>query len=173
MSEKINLRIALGDKNDLTVPTSTQEYKLGTIVETVDEDTKLVHKYIYVKSHGALTQYQPYVIIGNGTSASEVKSSAPATLVSAVNLVGVPQVAFTSGYYGFVQIEGSVTAKITASTGYVAGNALEVINAGTTLIAASTGLVPTVTTCGYLVTATTGTTGTVILPGHRVEVAAA
>jgi len=170
MAEKVNLRTALGNQTDLTTPTEAQVYKLGTIVETIDEDTKSVHKYIYVKSHGALTQYQPYVVTASGTAGSEVITAAPVATASAVVLVGVPQVAFTSGYYGFVQIEGKGTAVIAASTGYVDGNAMEVIGAGTSLIAASTGTVATINTSAYLVTATTGTSGSVVLPGNRVEI---
>lgn len=47
--------------------------------------------------------------------------------------VCIPQVAFTSGYYGFVQILGDCIAKLASET-HVAGDYLELLNAGTTLI---------------------------------------
>ena len=101
MANIINQRVALGNKSDLTTPTSTQEYPLGAIVETFDSNSDIVKQYMYVKSHTTLTQYQPYVINGGGASGSEWITGAAVTLASAVSLVGVPQVAFTSGYYGF------------------------------------------------------------------------
>lgn len=167
MSEFINLRTALGNQSDLTTPTSTQVYRLGTIIETIDEDAKCINKYIYVKSHGTLTQYQPYVVNNSGTDGSEWITAAPSTLASASVLVCVPQVAFTSGYYGFVQIEGESTAKVSAAA--TAGNEISVYNAHTSFTT-TTGA-RDVNTCGYVITATTAAASTsVLLSGFRVEV---
>lgn len=121
------------DENDLITPTSTQKYPLGTILETIDKDKKAVAKYIYVKSHGALTAYQPYVLNYTGTAGSEVKTAAPATLAAPGQKVVIPQVAFTSGYYGFVLFEGDGKVLMTAQT-YAVGDALQVLNAGTALV---------------------------------------
>lgn len=167
MSEKINLRSALGNQSDLTIPTSAQAYTLGIIVETIDEDTKAVHKYIYVKSHGALTQYQPYVVNNSGVAGSQWITAAPTALASASVLICVPQVAFTSGYYGFVQVEGQSTALVGAAA--AAGDEAALIDAATSLVT-STGA-RDVNTCGYVITATTAATSTaVMLGGFRVEV---
>lgn len=122
-------------EDDLTTPTSTKNptYPLGAIYTCVDsDDASVIQQYMYVKSHAALTQYQPYVVVASGTSGSEFVTAAPATLASGVT-VCVPQVAFSSGYYGFVQIQGKMTAKLANET-HVAGDFLELLNAGTTFI---------------------------------------
>lgn len=170
MATVLENRLALGNKSDLTTPTSTRQYRLGYIYSEIDDTTQVVKRYIYVKSHAALTQYQPYVITNGGTAGSEWITGAPATLASAVVLVGVPQIAFTSGYYGFVQIEGNATGLITASTGYVNGNAMKVVNTGTSFVADSTGIAQELSTSAYLVATTTETYGTIFLPGNRVEI---
>lgn len=170
MSKIINNITALDDIADLTTPTSSQKYELGTEIEIKDTDTTTVSTFKYVKAHAALTAYTPYAIIPSGTAAGEVVTAAPVATASAIVEVGVPQVAFTSDYYGFVQTKGEATAVIAATTTYVDGNAMEVIGAGTSFIAASTALIPTINTSAFLVTNTTGTSGTVILPGYRVEV---
>ena len=128
MSKTINLRTALGNHSDLTTPTSTQEYKLGTVVEWEDTASKAVKKYIYVKSHGALTAYVPYIITNSSTAGSEVITAAPINLAAPGQKVCVPQVAFTSGYYGFVQTEGDATVAIGTET-YAVGDFLEVVSA--------------------------------------------
>jgi hypothetical protein len=121
-------------QQDLTTPTSTQDnrYKLGQVVAILDTDTQMEKRFIYVKSHSALTQYQPYVLGYSNTSGSEVITAAPATRASGVTVV-VPQVAFTSGYFGFVQVFGPCTALLANET-HVAGDFLEILNAGTTFI---------------------------------------
>lgn len=169
MTQTINTRFALANIADLTNPSATQDYKLGIVIEIQDDATKSIKKYKYVKSHGALTQYQPYVVTASSTAGSEVITAAPVTIVSAVVEIGIPQVAFTAGYYGFVLIEGKGTAVITSAT-YVTGNALKLTNAATSLIAASTATIATINTSAYLIAATTGTSGAVILPGNRVEI---
>lgn len=133
MSEKINLLTALGNQSHLTTPTSTQVYQLGIVVSTIDEDTKAVHKYMYVKAHTGLTAYQPYIIGNSATAGSEVITAAPATLGAPGSLVCVPQVAITSAYYGFVQIEGTATCLLTAET-YAVGDTMQILNAGTALV---------------------------------------
>lgn len=128
------------DETALVTPTSTQQYPLGTVMvvrETATDSTetasKAVKKYMYVKSHTGLTQYQPYVLGFSATAGSEIITAAPATLAAPGSLLVVPQVAFTSGYYGFVQIEGTATVKKTSET-YAAGDFLEVLNTGTALV---------------------------------------
>jgi len=122
-------------ENDLTVPTSAKNpaYPLGMVYHMVDSDNpNAIKRFMYVKSHTTLTQYQPYTVVGINTSGSEFVTAAPATLASGVT-VCIPQVAFTSGYYGFVQIFGQCISKLANET-HVAGDYLKLLNAGTTLI---------------------------------------
>jgi hypothetical protein len=122
-------------EGDLTTPTLEKNptYPLGAIYNVVDTNNpSAIEQFMYVKSHAALTQYQPYTVVGASTASAEVVTAAPATLASGVT-VCIPQVAFTSGYYGFVQIFGACTAKLAAET-HVAGDYLELLTTGTTLI---------------------------------------
>lgn len=122
---------AIGNVGDLTTPTSTQQYELGREIVISDPDNyKSVKKYKYVKSHTTLTQYQPYVITNTGTAGSEWITIAPATLATCGLLVGVPQVAVTSGYYFWCLIAGDGKALMTAET-YAVGDKLELLNTGT------------------------------------------
>jgi hypothetical protein len=168
--KSLETRMALGNIADLTTPVATQEYKLGLVVTVEDSDTKVLNEYIYVKAHTGLTAYQPYIVTQSGTAGAEWITAAPATIVSAVALVGVPQVAFTADYYGFVQIRGVATSLITSSTGYVTGNNMKLTNGATSLVAATTGTAATINTAGFLITNTTGTSGSVMLAGNRIEI---
>lgn len=170
MSITIDNRIALGNISDLTIPTATQNlsYRLGDVIGYIDSDTKTIKKYMYVKSHTGLTAYQPYAIAYGATAGSEVITAAPVALTDANVYICWPQVAFTSGYYGFVQIEGNLTSAITASTGAIAGNALTIAAAGTTLVT-TTGATRTAKTVGYLVATTTGATCSVYAPGMSIH----
>lgn len=111
----VQLRSALGNTVDLTTPASTQQYPLGTVVEVIDDTYKSIKKFMYVKSHGALAKYSGYFITFSATAGSEVITVAPTT--SALLRIGcIPQVDFTSGYYGWVQIEGDCTVNATGNT---------------------------------------------------------
>lgn len=122
-------------ETDLTTPTAdiNPTYVLGGVYTFKDSSyPNMVKSFMYVKSHTTLTQYQPYMIVFSNTSGSEVITAAPTTQASGVT-IGVPQVAFTSGYYGFVQIEGRATALLANET-HVAGDYLELLNAGTSFV---------------------------------------
>lgn len=166
-------RIALGNKNDLTTPSSTADYPLGSVVDVTDQDGA-VKRYMYVKAHTALTQYQPYVIVPDTTTVGGWITAAPVTLASTANVIGVPQVAFTSAYYGFVQIEGQATAKIGAVT-HTIGDHLELLSGGTALVTDGTSG-STVLTKGSTAVSGSVSTGaesaTVYLIGRQCEVAA-
>ena len=165
----ISLDLPTGNIGDLTVPTSTAQYKLGRVVTFQDPDTQTVKKFKYVYASVALTKNAPYAVTNTPTSGKEVQAATPITLAGAVTEVCFPQVAFTSGYYGFVQIEGNGNAVITASATAVAGCQYSVTNGNATLTG-TTGIVQTINTCAYLVTTTTGSTGAMYFPGNRVEV---
>lgn len=125
---------------DLTTPTSTQLYPLGKVIEVEEKAnsssetaTKATKKYIYVKSHAALTAYQPYALGESSTAGSEVITAAPATLAAPGQKVVIPQVGFTSGYYGFVLFQGDGSVLMTAET-YAVGDYLQILNAGTAMV---------------------------------------
>jgi len=115
MSKTVYQRLALGNYLDLTVPTATAEYTLGVEVEMLVSGETAKKVYKYVKAGSALTAKGAYVIANTGTPGAEVTTAAPAT--TAVPVQGcVANVAFTSGYYGFVQIEGDTTVVSTGAT---------------------------------------------------------
>jgi hypothetical protein len=150
MSNTIQTRFSLGNQSELTTPTSTREYPIGHIVELYDDVNDVsIAKYIYIYSHGALTQYQPYVLAIGSTAGQEVQTAAPFTLAAPGLIVCVPQVAFTANYYGFVLIQGDGKVLMTAET-YAVGDHLQVLNGGTALVVdGSTGSTTyTVNTCG-------------------------
>jgi len=174
MSEKINLLTALRNQDDLIVPTAAQVYRLGLVVETEDEATKVIHKYMYVGAHTGLTAYQPYVIGNAGVDGGEVITAAPATLSAPGSLVCVPQVAFTSAYYGFVQIQGIASCLVTAET-YAAGDTMQILNAGTALVVDGSTGSPAITVNTSAIIKETGTTAvarSIYLIGRPAVVAA-
>ena len=124
---------SIGDMSDLTTPSSTRKYALGKIVTVEDDDYQVRQQFIYVKSHTTLTAYQPYVLNYGSTAGAEVVTAAPLTNSAPGSQVVVPQVAFTSGYYGFVQIEGDCKALMTTET-YALGDILQLVTAATTLV---------------------------------------
>jgi hypothetical protein len=123
----------IGNIGDLTTPSSTQAYPLGTIIALTDSDYTSVKEYMYVKSHTALTAFQPYVLTFGSTAGAEIVTIAPATLAAPGALVVVPQVAFTSGYYGWVLIKGDGKVLMTSET-YAVGDFLQILNTGTALV---------------------------------------
>jgi hypothetical protein len=115
----IQLRTALGNVSDLTTPTLLQNYVLGTVVEIIDDTYKSIKKFMYVKSHGTLTIYNAYFIAYSSTAGSEV-ITVGATTSAILKIACIAPATFTSGYYGFVQIEGDCTVASTGNT--TAGN---------------------------------------------------
>lgn len=178
MTKALNLLTSLASKSDLTTPTSTQKYPLGLEIkvqeQTTDGTQGVQNTYIYVKAHAALTAYQPYVINYTGTAAGEVTTGAPATMAAPGTHVLVPQVAFTSGYYGFVLKGGIGKVLMTAET-YAVGDALQVLNTGTALVVdGSTGsAVISLNTCAFCREAgTTAVARDVLLLDRQAVVAA-
>jgi hypothetical protein len=171
----ISIDLPIGNIGDLTVPTATQQYQLGRIVSFVDTDKTAVKRYKYVKALSAgMTAYQPYVITNTGTAGAEVITIVPSTLTTCGHLIGIPQVAFTASYYGFVLIEGDGSVLMSAET-YAVGDKLEVLNTGTTAIVDGTSG-STVTTIGTFAickeAASTAVARKCILIGSKVAVQA-
>lgn len=130
-AKAVEERIALGSEGDLINPTSDQNYPLGWIATIEDSATKTVKKFIYVKASGALTAYVPLMVTWSSTTAAEVTTTAVAT-ANNYRMIGVPQQAFTSGYYGFLQIYGDAHCNCAATP--TIGRALKPTNAASTVL---------------------------------------
>lgn len=176
MAYKAVLTYSSISETDITTPTSAPRYPLGLQITVEDSNAQdAIKVFEYVKSHTTLVQYQPYVLNYVNTSAGEVVTAAPTTQTSSIVQICVPQVAFTSGYYGFVQVQGQATAKVAAET-YAAGDPGEVINAGTTFIingTSGTPLVDNKTAMIYQATGSAAAAIAVYLIGNKVQNAAA
>jgi len=159
----VNERKCVLDKGAMLDATSTSALvPAGTTVETDGKE------FTYVKTHAAaLTAYQPYILDHNGTN---VASAAPTTGAATVC---VPQQAIASGSYGWVQTKGDATCKIGAET-YVAGDYLQILNAGTTAVVDGTtgSTVELVTSAGVAKSGgTTAASIAVYLIGRKADVA--
>lgn len=159
------------NQDSLATPTATKanEIALGSILTVVDSSAQnAVKQFVYFKATGALTQYQPYTLTVSTGAAAEITTSSMKTLTGAVTKVVVPQVGFTSGYYGWGQISGSATVKTDAAI--ASGVFVEVKTSGT---AATTtgGSTQTNNSIGVVTTASTGaTTAVVLLSGTPVAI---
>jgi hypothetical protein len=162
---EIIAKYALALQEHLKTPTSTQKYPLGTEVIVNDTTLYAQKRYKYVKAtHAALTAYLPYQLYQTYTTGAEWGTRVPIPTIN--QLVGIPQVAFTSNYYGFVQIEGKGYA--VGSSGFAAGDKLGLITSAAALSLATTGVfyaeAGTVATC---VASTTVATQYVLMLGAR------
>ena len=160
------------DTDDLTNPSSTRKYELGARYVDNSDTNAIKKEYVYVKAHGALTQYQPYQLSAVNTAGAEVSTKAPATTASGATVVA-PQVAVTSGYYAWVPFKGIVTV-LTTDT-FAAGDYAEVLNAGTGLKldgGASGSTAEGAGSVGIATTATSGGSASFVLSGNVVAVAA-
>lgn len=164
--------------DDLTTPTAVQgPYPMGYIAYFLDTDyPNSVKAFMYVKAHAALTQYQPYVVHGSASSGAAVYETAAPATIAGQETVCVPQVAFTSGYYGFVQIQGRASALLINET-HVAGDYLELLTTGTAFVVdGSTGstVYSVKSVAQLLVTAVGAVAGVVqLLGGYRTSLVSA
>jgi len=172
MSQKITT-YALGVDTDLTTPTATKNpsYQLGDELILWDEDYKSRKVYQYIYSSTGCTAYQPFLIRHTGTAGTEVQTNiANVSVPKKTWQLGIPQVAITSGYYGFVQTEGVGTGLVTTnSSGYIAGARMTWTKDATSLVG-STVLIENAQTVAYLVTATSGSSGKIYMTGKPVIV---
>lgn len=158
--------------SDLTTATTGQgAYKLGDEVLVVDTTKSAVAKYKYINAATtALVAYSSYVIEQRGTAGAEVVTAAPATTTTASVEVCTPQIAISSGSYGFVLVQGHGKATIPTSTGVNAGFQLKLTNGATSLFGSSATLGYSAASCAAIVTSTTGVTGSVYLHGKKVTI---
>lgn len=163
------------DRVDLETPTANAKYAVGTVIHTADERNGGAEKtFIYVKAHEALTAFQPYVLAIGAVEGAEKLTAAPATLSAPGSIVVVPQVAFTTSFYGFAQIKGDATVLLTAET-YAIGDHLQILNTGSALVVdgTSSSTVESVNTSAISkATGTTAVAQPVYLKGEQSVVAA-
>ena len=163
---------------EFSTPVSAPIHPLGMRVK-VESTTGVLSEYEYVCAFGrALTAYQPYILDLGGTTgsttASAVSLTVPVTLGAPGAIVAVPQVAFTSGYYGWVLVKGYGKALHTAET-YIKGDMLQLLSAGTTLVVdgSSGSTIKLVNTCGQsLDSGTTAVAKAIYLNGEQAVIAA-
>ena len=165
-------------ESEFSTPSSTCLHPLGMRVK-VESTTGLLSEYEYICAAGAaLTAYQPYIKDLGGTTGAtttiNVKLTAPVTLGAPGAIVAIPQVAFTSGYYGWVLVKGYGKALHYAET-YIKGDMLQLLSGGTSLVVdGSTGsTIKLVNTCGQsLDSGTTAVAKAVYLNGEQAVIAA-
>ena len=97
MAEFLLNKQALKSAEDLKVASSTAQYPLGFVVETIDENNEM-RAYMYVKCGVTVTAKDVSVIDPN------FKTSAPVTSAYAV-LGSVANMGVTSGDFYFAQIK--------------------------------------------------------------------
>lgn len=166
----IETRFALGSESDLTTPTSTQGYALGTIYECEDSTTKTIKRYMYVYGGSGVTVNLPYMISYTSTSGQEIKPIAPATFADPGKLICVAPATISSTYYGWVQLQGHCEGAMGASI--TAGYYLSVENTATTFTSDET-TTPSVETVAVAIDTTTdAATGTIYLNGRKAVIAA-
>jgi hypothetical protein len=159
-------KYALNLQEDLTTPTADQKYPLGMEVVVNDTDVFARKRYKYVKAaHSALTAYVPYQLANAYTTGAEWATRAAIKCTN--SLVGVPSVAFTSNYYGFLQVEGKCYA--IGTSGFSAGNKLQLGNGLAVLSLCTTGVdYAESQACAICLVSTTVATQYVNLSGYRV-----
>lgn len=108
MAEFLLNKQALKEAGDLKKVSSTAQYPLGFVVETIDENNEL-RAYMYVKCGVTVTAKDVSVIDPN------FKTSAPVTSAYAV-LGSVANIDVTSGEFYFAQIKGRATVVSAGAT---------------------------------------------------------
>tara|TARA_R110000824_G_scaffold292942_3_gene481365 strand:+ start:944 stop:1468 length:525 start_codon:yes stop_codon:yes gene_type:complete len=161
------------DIDDLDASSATMSYPVGAQLVIKDSTSAMPKTFIYTKAHAALALGQPIVLIEGSGGDAELVTVAPATSADGQGeLLGFPLAAITSGHYFFAQVTGVITA---AAGTVAAGDHVEVLNAGTTLVVDGTSGSTTrsVRSIGIAKTATaTGTITLSVMPGRRVHIAA-
>ena len=170
MAYKAINNIAAVDLDDIDQESATKKYPLGTVIDVNDTSKGGVSQFMYVKAHAAFaTVGTPFQIVEGSGGDAEVVTAAPATITSGAK-IGFNTVSITVDYYFFAQVAGVITA---AAGTVAAGDHVEVLNAGTTVIVdGSTGSTTRTTkSIGIAKTATSGGTITMaVVPGRTVQI---
>jgi hypothetical protein len=162
--------VASIEEKHLTTATTDAKYPLGAEYITINTTANIPDKWRYVYAHAALTQYAPYQIVAGGTTGTEWRTAAPATIAANVVEICIPQVAVTSNYYCWVKTQGRAYA-LTTGPATTIDEGLQVLNGATYFTAGTTGPIYGLSTpCACIVVSTAGnTTATVNLFGYRIQ----
>lgn len=168
MAEQLYSRQALGNVADLSVASATAQYRVGTEIETIDNSTGQLRKYIYIKNSGsALAAKATSIIALSGTTGAELVAGVPATSTVYI-LAGVSNISVTANYYFWLQTYGDTT--ITTAGATTAGNTGKLAN-GVATITDEAGSAETAKTIGIIKTTLSGAgDASVFLLGKRITI---
>jgi hypothetical protein len=162
------------DIDALDASSATMEYPVGSQIVIKDSASAMPQTFLYVKAHAGLSLGQPIQIIeGSGGDAELVTVAVATNTTGQGALIGFPLATITSGHYFFAQITGVITA---AAGTVAAGDYVEVLNGGTTVVVDGTSGSTTRSekSIGIAKSATSGGTITLsVMPGRRVHIASA
>ena len=96
-----------GTPGDSTRRTTTAELPVGTRVHGIGGSV-----WVYVKAGAAIAQYDACKCNGSAAGYDDVRPTAAISELA----IGVADAAFSSGDYGFIQVEGVCTCKVVAAT---------------------------------------------------------
>ena len=152
---------------DLTTPTSTRRFALGQRLKVETDGSAPEKEYLYVKAGSGLTALATYLVTFSATAGSEWTTGTPATTAVAREFAIAP-VAFTTAYYGWVQVKGICNATSTSDT--VTGNCALAVNAAVTMSDAGNATFAA-TTVGYWLASRTGSgTSSLMLIGRSATI---
>lgn len=115
------------NENHFKSTSTTQEFPLGLEVDVRDAAyTNSVKTFLYIKAHGALSQYATYQVDHNGGRSGLVTKA----LTTGAARYAIAQEepgagSWAANAFGFIQIKGDATCRIGAQTTYVIGDHIE------------------------------------------------
>jgi hypothetical protein len=172
MSYKAINNISAVDLDDIDKESATKKYPLATTVRVNDTSKGGESVFIYVKAHAGLSSGQPIQLVEGSGGDAELVTVGVSTFSDGQGAqIGFPTATIQSGYYFFAQISGVITA---AAGTVAAGDHVEVLNGGTTVVVdgSSGSTTRTAHSIGIAKTATSsGTASIVVMPGRRVHIA--
>ena len=168
MAEQLYSRQALGNIADLSVASATAQYPVGTEIETIDNATGQLKKYIYIKNSAAnLAAKASSVITLSAVAGAELVAGVPATSTVYI-LAGISPIAVTANYYFWLQTYGNALT-LTANS-VTTGNTVKLAN-GVATVTDESGVAETAKTIGIAKSDCTGAgTVTTFLIGKRITI---
>jgi hypothetical protein len=168
---KVIRTYALGGFEDLVKTSTTQSlvYKLGDMVDVMDDDNKVITRYMYLYARNALVQYGLYQITYTGTAGREVGTATFPAVSATYIQVCVPQVAIASGSYGWAVIKG--LCNISATTDVAALDVGEGIKSIATVTSSAATAKTIYAVCTFVASRTGAGTVACYLYGERINIA--
>jgi hypothetical protein len=143
-------------------------WKPGSVTVKVTDDG--VQTFVYMYAESTLTGQKATMVFERGGVLGGMAAAAMADSTS-WNYIGAPAASITSTKYGWVQIEGPVTAMAgLVSEARTAGNQLDLTQGTLADLSSAAGGTTIASVCGYIRVANTAssTTGNIHLHGNRV-----